>query len=172
MTDTLQIYADGSFDAASRSGGWAFVVMEADRQVHVAQGTMDGPSNNSFEVLSVLNAISWLEKEAPTSPVIIWTDSAHVVEGCGRWRFIWRGNGWKRIRSNSNERRRTIPDVKLWQELDGLLERNPLVRIQLCKGHSGIQGNELADEAARVALTEILRRTLVARPAEDDHLKV
>nr|WP_234896924.1 RNase H family protein [Sinorhizobium meliloti] len=157
ITDTLQIYTDGSFDAASRSGGWAFVVMEADRQVHVAHGAMDGPSNNSFEVLSVLNAISWLEKEAPTSPVIIWTDSAHVVEGCGRWRFIWRGNGWKRIRSNLNERRRTIPDVKLWQELDALLERNPHVRIRLCKGHSGVLGNEHADVAAKAAFARDLQ---------------
>ncbi|WP_370168885.1 RNase H family protein [Sinorhizobium fredii] len=155
MTDVLQIYADGSFDAASRSGGWAFVVMEADCQIHVANGTMVGSSNNSFEVLSVLNAIFWLENEAPTMPVTIWTDSAHVVEGCSRWRMIWRGNGWKRIRSNSHERRRAIPDVKFWQQLDVFLERNLQVRIELCKGHSGIPGNDHADMAARAALTSI-----------------
>jgi ribonuclease HI len=155
MTTILNIYADGSFDAVSRSGGWAFVVVEADREIHVAQGTMTGSSNNSLEVLSVLNAISWLEREAPTMPVIVWTDSAHVVEGCSRWRRIWRGNGWKRVRSNSHERRRAVPDVKLWQQLDVFLERNPHVRIALCKGHSGIPGNDHADMAARAALMSI-----------------
>jgi ribonuclease HI len=155
MTDTLHIYADGSFDAASQSGGWAFVVMEAGRQAHVANGATSGCSNNSLEVLSVLNAISWIETYAPTLPVIVWTDSAHVVEGCSRWRLIWRGNDWKRIRSNSHERRRAIPDVKLWQQLDIFLERNPQIRIELCKGHSGIPGNDHADIAARAALTSI-----------------
>lgn len=155
ITDTLQIYVDGSFDAASRSGGWAFVVTQANLQIHVAQGTMTGSSNNSFEILSVVNAISWLENEVPARSALIWTDSAHVVEGSSRWRSIWRGNGWRRVRANSRERHRTIPDVKLWQELDALLERNPHVRIQLCKGHSGIRGNEDADAAAKAALTNV-----------------
>nr|WP_236774934.1 ribonuclease H [Agrobacterium tumefaciens] len=148
----MHIYADGSFDAATRSGGWAFVVMDGDRRVHMAAGTMLGPSNNTFEVFSVIQAASWLEREAPTSAAVIWTDSAHVVEGCDRWRHIWRGNGWKRVRANSHGRRRAIPDAKLWQQLDELLQRNPFVRIQLCKGHSGIVGNEIADAAARKAL--------------------
>lgn len=126
--------------------------MEADREIHVSQGTIIGSSNNTFEVLSVVKAASWLEAEVPVAPAIIWTDSAHVVEGCSRWRFIWRGNGWKRVRANSHERRRTIPDEKLWQQLDTLLDRNPHVRIHLCKGHSGIPGNEHADAVARAAL--------------------
>lgn len=145
MSDTtLHLYADGSFDAATRSGGWAFVVMDGDRHIHTVSGTMPGPSNNTVEVMSIVRAISWLERHAPTAPAVIWTDSAHVVEGFDRRRHIWRGNGWKRVRANSHERRRPIPDAKLWQELDGLLQRSPFVRIRLCKGHSGIAGNELA----------------------------
>jgi ribonuclease HI len=157
MTEILNNYADGSFDAASRSGGWASVVMEVDRQIHVSSGAMPGPSNNTFEVLSVVRAISWLEREAPSVAAVIWTDSAHVVEGCDRWRHIWRGNGWKRVRANSHERRRSIPGADLWRKLDELLERNPSVRVDLCKGHSGVPGNELADAAARVALNPIHR---------------
>ncbi len=152
MTDVLHIYADGSFDAASSSGGWAFVVMHGDSQIHGAAGATTGSSNNTFEVLSVLQALSWLEREAPTAAAILWTDSAHVVEGCSRWRHIWRNNGWKRVRANSHERRRTIPDAEMWRQLDALLERNPEIRIQLCKGHAGVAGNELANTAARAAL--------------------
>ncbi|MQW47438.1 ribonuclease HI [Sinorhizobium meliloti] len=155
MIDALHVYADGSFDAASYSGGWAFVVMDADRQFHAAAGATTGSSNNTFEVMSVVEAVSWLASEAPSATALIWTDSAHVVEGCSRWRHIWRGNGWKRVRANSHERRRPIPDVELWQELDALLELNPSVRVQLCKGHSGIVGNEIADAAARAAITSI-----------------
>lgn len=158
MSDTLNIYADGSFDAASCSGGWAFVVIDGDRQIEVAAGAMSGSSNNTFELISVIQAISWLEREMPKTAVVIWTDSAHVVEGCDRWRHIWRSNGWKRVRANSHERRRPIPDAELWQELDALLEVNPQVMISLCKGHSGVTGNELAHAAARAALDRIRYR--------------
>jgi ribonuclease HI len=152
MTDIIQVYADGSFDAASRSGSWAIVAIKGDAQIHVASGTTSGSSNNKFEVLSVMRAASWLEAESSHLAAVIWTDSAHVVEGCCRWRFIWRGNGWKRVRSNPHERRRSIPDADVWHELDGLLERNPQIKVQLCKGHSGIPGNDQADAAARLAL--------------------
>jgi len=155
VNEKLEVYADGSFDAASCSGGWAFVVMDADREIHAAAGAATGFSNNTFEVLSVVQAASWLAREAQTATALIWTDSAHVVEGCSRWLHIWRGNGWKRVRVNSYERRRPIPDVKLWQGLDELLGRNSLVKIQLCKGHSGINGNELADAAAKAAMTSV-----------------
>ncbi len=151
MSAPFPIYADGSFDAASCSGGWAFVVMDAYRQIHAAAGAATGSSNNTFEVLAVVQAASWLAREAKTATALIWTDSAHVVEGCSQWRHIWRGNGWKRVRANLQDRRRTIPDAKLWQELDALLQRNPRIRIHLCKGHSGIAGNQMADEAARAA---------------------
>jgi ribonuclease HI len=151
MLSAFHLYADGSFDAASRSGGWAFVVMDGDRHIHAAAGAMTGSSNNTFEVMSVVRAVSWLASEAPTAASVIWTDSAHVVEGCDRWRHIWRANGWKRVRANSHQRRRPIPDVELWQDLDALLLRNGEVRIHLCKGHSGIAGNRMADEAARAA---------------------
>lgn len=153
MISPFHVYADGSFDTVSRSGGWAFVVMEGDCQIHTSSGTISGPSNNTFEILAAIQAVSWLEREASTAAAVIWTDSAHVVEGCDRWRHIWRGNGWKRVRANSHERRRSIPDAELWQELDATLERNPAARIQLCKGHSGIVGNDLAHAAAKLAIS-------------------
>ncbi|MBM7048341.1 MULTISPECIES: ribonuclease H [Rhizobium] len=151
MAHWLHIYADGSFDAASRSGGWAFIVYEGDRQVHVASGKAVGTSNNMFEVLAVLKAISWIAAEAPAWSVKLWTDAAHVVEGCRRWRAIWRTNGWKRITPNPHARRRPIPDMEIWQQLDALLERHPHLVVEWCKGHSGAGGNELADILARNA---------------------
>ena len=60
MADSLHIYTDGSFNAASRSGGWAFVVYEGDRQLYADCGKGAGTSNNTFEVLAVLNAMAWI----------------------------------------------------------------------------------------------------------------
>jgi len=144
----LHVFADGSFDASRRSGAWAFVAFEDELQVHSASGSGEGRSNNSFEVLAVLRAMSWIGSETSSRGVVLWTDSAHVVEGCKRWRSIWRNNRWKSINPNQHARRREIPDAPLWMQLDALLLRNPGVSISWCKGHSGVEGNELADALA------------------------
>lgn len=149
MTAALEIYTDGSYDPVAQSGSWAFVVFEAEQQFHAARGMETGLTNNAFEVTAVMNALLWLDAHAPGRTARLWTDSAHVVEGCHRWREIWRTNGWKRINPNSRARKRQIPDVVLWRNVDRLLLRNPNVDISWCKGHSGIAGNDLADILAR-----------------------
>lgn len=154
MTAPLVIYADGSYDPVELSGSWAFIVFETERQLHAARGTEIGLTNNSFEVMAVMNALLWLDAQAPGRPAKLWTDSAHVMEGCHRWRDIWRTNGWKRINPDSRKRKRQIPDGVLWQNVDRLLLRNPNVEIAWCKGHSGIAGNDLADALARTKMVD------------------
>ena len=149
MTAALEIYTDGSYDPVAQLGSWAFVVFEAEQQFHAARGMETGLTNNAFEVMAVMNALLWLDAHAPGRTARLWTDSAHVVEGCHRWREIWRTNGWKRINPNSRARKRQIPDGALWRNVDRLLLRNPNVDISWYKGHAGIAGNDLADVLAR-----------------------
>ena len=149
MTDPIIIYADGSFDPSTETGGWAFAVYQADRQIHAGCGRQPGLTNNTFEVLAVLNALIWLDATYSAAAAILRTDSTHVVERCHRWRPIWRGNGWKRVNPNPYARKRAIPDAELWQRLDRLLLDNRGIEIEWCKGHAGIIGNELVDRLAR-----------------------
>lgn len=148
---TMNIYTDGSYKAASGIGGWAFVVLAGDRQVHAASGKASGASNNSFEVLALLYAMSWVSAVVPVQAVTLWSDSVYVIEGCRRWRDIWRTNGWKRISANPHRRRRPIRDLEFLQQLDVLLEQHPQVTVEWCKGHTGAVGNKLADAMARDA---------------------
>lgn len=151
IDSTYHIHTDGSFDVASHAGGWAFIVYEGERQRYSASGRASGLSNNSLEVLAVLNAMLWVAMVIPTGSVTLWSDSVHVMEGCYRWRTIWRSNGWKRITAKRHVRRRQIPDMEIWRQLDDLLERYPHVAVEWCKGHAGVTGNELADRQARNA---------------------
>lgn len=145
----LHVFTDGSFDPSTRYGGWAFVVFEDNQLLFHARGAEGGKSNNSLEVLAVLQAVKWLSDFAPGRIATLWTDSVHVVDGCLNWRAIWRNNGWKRIEHNSRARRRTIPDASLWQALDVLLDRNPSVGVAWCKGHVNNPGNDHAHSLAR-----------------------
>lgn len=151
MSNPLIIYADGSYDPASQTGGWAFVVYEAGQLIHSAHGTEAGPSNNTFEVLAVMYAMMWVDGHVQGNQVVLRTDSVHVVEGCQHWRTIWRGNGWKRINPNQRARKRQIPDADLWKKLDSFLLLHPAIEIEWCKAHSGIEGNEMVDTMARAA---------------------
>lgn len=153
MTNTFVIFADGSCKPATLTGGWAFVVYQNGREIYSDSGAETGITNNGFEVLAVLKALTWLDDKDQNTGAVIRTDSRHVVEGCQRWRSIWRGNGWKRINANSRVRKRPIPDKKLWQEVDRLLLSNPEIIIEWCKGHSGLDGNDQADALARARMS-------------------
>lgn len=145
----LDIFTDGSFDAGTRSGGWAFVVTQGDQRICAMHGRATANSNNSLELLAVIEAISWLARSGDLPFATIWTDSAHVVDGCRHWRAIWRNNGWKRITANRKLRKRAVPDAQLWIKLDEQLDRHPEVTVAWCKGHAGLVGNETADALAR-----------------------
>jgi len=150
-SSSRDLYIDGSWNPASGTGGWAFVVLDDGRQLHAESGSESTLSNNSAEVLAAVKAMYWIETYGAGKAVTLWTDSNHVVEGCLRYRAIWRNNGWKRIDPNPRARRRPLADAALWKQFDALLENNPLVTVELCKGHSGNAGNELADSLARDA---------------------
>lgn len=164
--EPLQVYTDGSFDTVSGRGGWAFVAMENGAQTHEFSGCQTGTGNNGLEVLAAVRALEWIESIAVGAEVMLWTDSFHVMDGCHRWRKIWRTNGWKRIIANAHARRRRIPDADLWQKLDTLLERNPNVQVEWCKGHANTLGNVKADILARAVLQEpACRCAVMVRPS-------
>lgn len=143
---------DGAFDPQTGLGGWGLAAYSGDQLIHTSREGAAGSSNNSIEIIAVVNALRWIEADATRHVAVINTDSRHVVEGCHRWRPIWRSNGWKRVNRNPHARRRPIPDAGLWCQLDALLQQHDLVTIDWCRGHSGSVGNELAHQLASEAL--------------------
>lgn len=147
----IDIYVDGSFDVASKRGGWAFVVIQRSETLATVARRFDGATNNTLELVAAIHAVEWANLHAAGQHVTIWSDSHHVVEGCNRWRPIWKNNGWKRYSANPKLRNRRIADADLWQRLDGALCANPHLVVVWCKGHLGNEGNESADRLAAEA---------------------
>ncbi|MBA8878297.1 ribonuclease H family protein [Phyllobacterium myrsinacearum] len=149
LTDQrLEIFVDGCFEPASRRGGWAFVAYRDGVEVGFDFGGEPDSSNNAMEAIAVLKAIVWIQANALKEQAIIWSDSIYAVTGCNNWLPVWKENGWKKIQANPNARRRTISNADVWKAIDLHLHRDNLINIVWCKGHSGIPGNERADELA------------------------
>ena len=144
----LCVFADGCYEPNTRQGGWAFVAYRDAAEIASDFGGVRALANNSMELVALLNAAIWININAKGESAVIWSDSLYAVNGCNNWRHIWKNNGWKKIVPNANVRARTIANSDLWKTIDLQLSPNPLVTIAWCKGHSGIEGNERADELA------------------------
>ena len=145
----LDVFTDGSFDPMSKTGGWAFAVFRGSAQVFAAFGGEARTANNAMELLAILKACEWLADNAAGEEVVIYTDSAHAVNGCTRWRHIWRSNKWRKRTPNGQGRSRPVPDAAYWQAIDLLLNQSPNIKIEWCKAHVGVEGNEAADVLAQ-----------------------
>jgi ribonuclease HI len=142
----LHVFVDGCFEPGSGQGGWAFVAYRDGAEIAAGFGGAENSANNRMELTAVLEAAAWIGGAAAGLPALIWSDSVYVVEGCNHWRAIWRNNGWKKSNPGGKARNRAIADADLWRAVDLRLLQNPAIGIAWCKGHSGIAGNERADE--------------------------
>ena len=142
----LHVFVDGCHEPGSGHGGWAFVVYRDDTEIASGFGGVERSTNNAMELTAVLEAILWISGTAAGVTALIWSDSVYAVEGCNHWRPIWRNNGWKKSNPGGKGRNRAVSDAELWKEVDLRLSENPSIGIAWCKGHSGIAGNERADE--------------------------
>ena len=144
----LHVFADGCHEPSSGQGGWAFVAYRDAVEIASGFGGAGDSANNSMELTAVLKAVTWINSEARGETATIWSDSIYAVTGCNIRRHIWKNNGWKKRSPNGNGRNRAIANAELWKAVDLQLLQNPLISVAWCKGHSGIAGNERADELA------------------------
>ena len=153
----IVIYTDGAVTKAG-SGGWAYVVVEDDKQVLARSGQMDGSTNNTMELMGPIMALSDIEN--CDEPITIISDSQYVVQGITTWIIGWMNNGW--IGSNNTP----VKNKELWKRLWDL-KKQYKVKFEWVKGHAGNQFNEIADKLAQAQS----RGTEVAFKATHMHKK-
>ena len=56
------IYTDGACKTSNKTGGWAFIVTENDKQLHSAFFYEDDTTNNRMEIMSVIKALEWCKE--------------------------------------------------------------------------------------------------------------
>ena len=145
MSSKVVIYTDGACRGNPGPGGWGAVLgFQAQRKT--LKGYDPETTNNRMELTAVIEALRALNRPCE---IEVNTDSKYVMQGINEWMLNWKRNGWK------TAAKKPVKNVDLWQQLDDEVERHD-VDWRWVKGHSGVEGNELADQLANLAIDEAI----------------
>lgn len=103
-------------------------------------------TNNRMELLAAIKALEALKKP---SEVNLHTDSQYVRKGILEWVDNWRKNGWR------TAAKKPVKNADLWKALDEQASVHS-IHWHWVKGHSGVEGNEIADELANKGVESVL----------------
>ena len=137
MTDTINIWTDGSCSGNPGPGGWGVLMLSGDHEKELFGG-QENTTNNQMELTAAIEALNALKKP---SRVTLHTDSTYVKDGLTKWIHGWKKNGWK------TAAKKPVKNKELWQALDAACTRHDIT-WKWVKGHAGDPGNERADELA------------------------
>ena len=132
------MYTDGACSGNPGPGGWGTVLMSGHHRKELFGGEAQ-TTNNRMEMMAVIRGAEALKRGCS---VDIYTDSVSVMKGMTEGVEGWKNRGWLTASKNA------VNNVDLWQRLEQALDRHA-VNWNWVKGHSGVPGNERADELAR-----------------------
>ncbi len=140
----IKIWTDGACSGNPGPGGWGALMIAGDRRKEIYAGEPD-TTNNRMELMAAIEALNALKKP---SLVTLHTDSTYVKDGLTKWIHGWKKNGWK------TAAKKPVKNKDLWQALDAACERHEIKWVWV-KGHAGDEGNERADELARLGVDQV-----------------
>lgn len=161
----IEIYTDGGCIGNGKNPkapGGLGVAIYIDGQIIVqhSRQLFDSPNTNqkaelhaAIDALTILNGelrSQYINNNFVSTTVILYSDSAYMINGITDWINGWRNNGWL------NAKREPVANQELWIALDHCVEalrmNNILIKWTKVKGHSGNAGNELVDLLAKNAM--------------------
>ena len=135
----IVIYTDGACDPNPGRGGWAALIITANRKMEIS-GREDDSTNNRMELTAAIRALRSLKEP---SSVTIYTDSQYLQKGIGEWLPGWIRKNW---RTTSGK----VANRDLWEDLIAA-EKPHTVRWEWLRGHYGDPNNQRVDQLARKA---------------------
>ena len=144
MSDSkVVIYTDGGCRGNPGPGGWGAVLLFGQHEKEI-YGYEAETTNNRMELMAAIRALEMLKRPCD---IELTTDSQYVRRGILEWMKDWKKRDWK------TAAKKPVKNKDLWQRLDQAITPHN-INWHWIKGHSGHQGNEMADQLANRAMDE------------------
>jgi len=141
----VDIFTDGACRGNPGPGGWAALLRYGDTE-KMFSGAQEQTTNNRMELMAAIEGLEQLKKPMD---VVLTTDSQYVKDGITKWIGGWKKKGW------ITSQKKPVKNVDLWKRLDEAVA-NHSVEWKWVKGHSGHTENEMVDQAANIAIDNLL----------------
>ena len=120
-----------------------WIIVYQGHNLNRSEPCHDRQTNNAAEIQAVTEAIK-IAKNNDMKAILIHTDSNFLIDCVTKWMKNWKKNGWKTAKNEPVKNREEL------EALDRASQMAPPLKIKYkhVKGHSGISGNEEADQLA------------------------
>lgn len=148
----LTIYCDGACSGNPGFAGSGLAIYKNNKKPVLLYGAfVENGTNNIAELNALLKALQIASQNIGEEKITIFSDSKYSIDCIKTWAYSWKKNGWSKKGGE-------IKNLELIKEAHFLYEdiKNS-IELNHVKGHSGVEGNELAD---RMAVNAILEKTI------------
>lgn len=139
MYEPIKMWCDGGCRGNQMDeniGAWGVYITYKDYVKELSNGAIN-TTNNIMELTACIEGLKAIKKKS--IPVIVYLDSAYVLNGITNWINVWKANGW------ITSKKQPVLNKNLWIELDTLKSQFDNIEFKKVKGHSNNYGNIQAD---------------------------
>jgi ribonuclease HI len=122
----IELFTDGSYNRERKSGAFAIVIKQEDKELVICQEQTNGEGNNLIELLAVNYGLDKLKEH---NKIRIITDSQYVIKGASEWLPLWKLN--KFVTANGTKAK----NIDEWENFDALI-KNKYIEFEWVKSHS------------------------------------
>ena len=158
-SDTV-IFCDGACEPNPGKAGSGMAVYRAGVLASLWYGAYNpAGTNNTAELNALLQALMLARTEIQANKTVqVRSDSSYGLNAVTKWAAGWKKRGWRKADGE-------IKNLEVIQELYALYQEiEDDVKLQHVSAHVGIEGNELAD---RMAMLAVERREVKWREYEE-----
>ena len=139
----IRIYCDGACSGNPGNAGSGLAIYSNKKNPVLLYGAYEEEGTNNIAELNALHQALIIARQSNSQNIIsIFSDSKYSIDCITTWAYGWKANGWTKKGGE-------IKNLELIKEAHQLYEKlKNKIEINHVKGHSGVEGNELADRMA------------------------